>query len=87
MEPSTIAEVASLASGTLFGSGSAVVTAVSTDTGSFQYPSTSPGTFHVGAELVTRGADLGRRSLPSVTLFQLADSGLRRMGNFRVYFL
>src|SRR3954471_21768622 len=27
-------------------------TAVSTDTGSFQYPTTRPGTFHVGAELV-----------------------------------
>ena len=33
-------------------------TAVSTDTGSFQYPNTRPGTFHAGAELVTRGADL-----------------------------
>ena len=33
-------------------------TAVSTDTGSFQYATTRPGTFHVGAELVTRGADL-----------------------------
>jgi bifunctional oligoribonuclease and PAP phosphatase NrnA len=35
-------------------------TAVSTDTGSFQYASTRPGTFHVGAELVTRGANLAR---------------------------
>jgi bifunctional oligoribonuclease and PAP phosphatase NrnA len=35
-------------------------TAVSTDTGSFQYPTTRPGTFHVGAELVTRGADLAK---------------------------
>ena len=35
-------------------------TAVSTDTGSFQYPSTRPGTFHVGGELVTRGADLAK---------------------------
>ncbi|MFO1476792.1 MAG: bifunctional oligoribonuclease/PAP phosphatase NrnA [Verrucomicrobiota bacterium] len=35
-------------------------TAVSTDTGSFQYPSTRPGTFHAGAELVTRGADLSK---------------------------
>ncbi len=35
-------------------------TAVSTDTGSFQYPTTRPGTFHVAAELVTRGADLAR---------------------------
>ncbi|HUC84271.1 MAG TPA: DHHA1 domain-containing protein, partial [Candidatus Acidoferrales bacterium] len=35
-------------------------TAVSTDTGSFQYSTTRPGTFHVGAELVTRGADLAK---------------------------
>jgi phosphoesterase RecJ-like protein len=35
-------------------------TAVSTDTGSFQYPTTRPGTFHVGAELVTRGANLSK---------------------------
>jgi len=35
-------------------------TAVSTDTGSFQYANTLPGTFHVGAELVTRGANLAR---------------------------
>lgn len=35
-------------------------TAVSTDTGSFQYATTRPGTFHVGADLVTRGADLAR---------------------------
>ena len=35
-------------------------TAVSTDTGSFQYPTTRPGTFHIGAELVTRGADLAK---------------------------
>ncbi len=35
-------------------------TAVSTDTGSFQYPSTQPSTFHVGAELVNRGANLGK---------------------------
>ncbi|MEI7808940.1 MAG: bifunctional oligoribonuclease/PAP phosphatase NrnA, partial [Verrucomicrobiota bacterium] len=34
--------------------------AISTDTGSFQYPSTRPGTFHAGAELVTRGANLAR---------------------------
>ena len=33
-------------------------TAISTDTGSFQYATTRPGTFHAGAELVTRGADL-----------------------------
>ena len=35
-------------------------TAVSTDTGSFQYPTTRPGTFHASAELVTRGADLAK---------------------------
>jgi phosphoesterase RecJ-like protein len=35
-------------------------TAVSTDTGSFQYPTTLPGTFHVGAELVTKGANLAK---------------------------
>ena len=33
-------------------------TAVSTDTGSFQYPTTRPGTYHVAGELVRRGADL-----------------------------
>ncbi len=35
-------------------------TAISTDTGSFQYATTRPGTFHVGAELVTRGANLAK---------------------------
>jgi phosphoesterase RecJ-like protein len=35
-------------------------TAVSTDTGSFQYPSTTPDTLHTAAELVERGASLGR---------------------------
>ena len=35
-------------------------TAVSTDTGSFQYPSTRPGTYHAAGELVRRGADLAR---------------------------
>ncbi len=33
-------------------------TAVSTDTGSFQYSTTRPGTYHVAGELVNRGADL-----------------------------
>jgi len=33
-------------------------TAVSTDTGSFQYPTTRPGTFHIAGELVRRGANL-----------------------------
>jgi len=35
-------------------------TAVSTDTGSFQYATTRPATYHVAAELVARGADLAR---------------------------
>jgi phosphoesterase RecJ-like protein len=35
-------------------------TAISTDTGSFQYATTRPGTFHAGAELVTHGANLAR---------------------------
>ena len=35
-------------------------TAVSTDTGSFQYASTRPGTYHVAGELVAHGADLAK---------------------------
>jgi phosphoesterase RecJ-like protein len=35
-------------------------TAISTDTGSFQYATTRPGTFHAGAELVTCGASLAK---------------------------
>ena len=35
-------------------------TAVSTDTGSFQYPTTQPGTYHVGGELVRCGANLAK---------------------------
>src|SRR5216683_5570669 len=35
-------------------------TAVSTDTGSFQYPTTRPGTYHVAGELVGRGANLAK---------------------------
>lgn len=35
-------------------------TAVSTDTGSFQYPSTRPATYHVAGDLVKRGADLAK---------------------------
>ncbi|MEC8929711.1 MAG: bifunctional oligoribonuclease/PAP phosphatase NrnA [Verrucomicrobiota bacterium] len=33
-------------------------TAISTDTGSFQYPTTRSTTYHAAAELVTKGADL-----------------------------
>jgi bifunctional oligoribonuclease and PAP phosphatase NrnA len=35
-------------------------TAVSTDTGSFQYPTTRPGTYTVAGELVKRGANLAK---------------------------
>lgn len=35
-------------------------TAVSTDTGSFQYPSTLPSTYHVAGELVAQGANLAK---------------------------
>jgi len=35
-------------------------TAVSTDTGSFQYPSTRPGTFYAGGALVAKGANLAK---------------------------
>ncbi len=35
-------------------------TAISTDTGSFQYPSTLPETYNVAGELVRKGADLAR---------------------------
>jgi len=35
-------------------------TAVSTDTGSFQYPTTRPGTYHVAGDLVSHGADLAK---------------------------
>lgn len=35
-------------------------TAVSTDTGSFQYPTTRPGTYYVAGKLVERGANLAR---------------------------
>jgi bifunctional oligoribonuclease and PAP phosphatase NrnA len=35
-------------------------TAVSTDTGSFQYPNTRPATYHIAGDLVKRGADLAK---------------------------
>ncbi len=38
----------------------ALLTAISTDTGSFQYPSTRPSTHRTAAELLTRGADSAR---------------------------
>ncbi|HEY5752407.1 MAG TPA: bifunctional oligoribonuclease/PAP phosphatase NrnA [Chthoniobacterales bacterium] len=36
--------------------------AISTDTGSFQYPSTTAGTYEIGAELIRLGANVGRIS-------------------------
>ena len=53
-------------------------TAVSTDTGSFQYPSTRPETYQIGGELVRLGANLARicdevyqsSSLPRVRLLR-----------------
>jgi len=35
-------------------------TAISTDTGSFQYPTTRPNTYYVAGKLVDRGADLAK---------------------------
>lgn len=35
-------------------------TAVSTDTGSFQYPTTRPASYHTAGDLVARGADLAK---------------------------
>jgi phosphoesterase RecJ-like protein len=37
-----------------------LLTAVTTDTGSFQYPSTLPSTYYAAGDLVRRGANLGR---------------------------
>jgi bifunctional oligoribonuclease and PAP phosphatase NrnA len=37
-------------------------TAISTDTGSFQYPTTQPATYQIAGELVRRGANLARIS-------------------------
>jgi len=70
-------------------------TAVSTDTGSFQYPSTRPGTFHVGGELVTHGANLAKicdevyQSYPlsRARLLQHAYSRFRLTQNNRVAYL
>ncbi len=53
-------------------------TAVSTDTGSFQYPSTTPATFHVASHLVERGADLGKISQEVYESYPLARVQLLR---------
>ncbi len=60
-------------------------TAVSTDTGSFQYPTTRPSTYHVAAELVKRGANLAKicdevyqsYPLPRVRLLKLLYNKFR----------
>jgi phosphoesterase RecJ-like protein len=53
-------------------------TAVSTDTGSFQYPSTTPATFQVASRLVERGADMGRISQEVYQSYPLARLQLLR---------
>jgi len=47
-------------------------TAVSTDTGSFQYASTRPSTYYVGGKLVERGADLAKVSNEVYQSYHLA---------------
>ncbi|HEY3761358.1 MAG TPA: bifunctional oligoribonuclease/PAP phosphatase NrnA [Verrucomicrobiae bacterium] len=69
--------------------------AVSTDTGSFQYPTTRPGTFHVGAELVACGADLAKicnevyesYSLSRARLMKHVYSKFRLTANDRIAYL
>lgn len=53
-------------------------TAVSTDTGSFQYPSTTPATFQVASHLVESGADLDRISQEVYQSYPLARVQLLR---------
>jgi phosphoesterase RecJ-like protein len=63
----------------------ALFTAISTDTGSFQYPTTRPATFQAAAQLVRSGANLARichhvyQSFPLARhrLLRLLDSRLR----------
>jgi phosphoesterase RecJ-like protein len=53
-------------------------TAVSTDTGSFQYATTTPATFNVASHLVERGANLDRISQEVYQSFPLARIQLLR---------
>lgn len=53
-------------------------TAVSTDTGSFQYASTTPATFAVAGHLVERGADLSRISQEVYQSYPMARVQLLR---------
>ncbi len=40
--------------------GENLLAAISTDTGSFRYPSTTPATFHIAGEIAALGVDVGR---------------------------
>jgi len=53
-------------------------TAVSTDTGSFQYSTTRPSTYHVAGELVRRGADLAKICDEVYQSYPLSRMGLLR---------
>jgi phosphoesterase RecJ-like protein len=61
-------------------------TAVSTDTGSFQYPTTRPSTYHVAGDLVKRGADLATICDEVYQSFSLGRVRLLRhvFNNFRL---
>lgn len=67
-------------------------TAISTDTGSFQYPTTLPSTYHVAGELVARGANLARicqevyqsYPLPRVRLLKRVYSRFRLTANDQI---
>ena len=61
-------------------------TAVSTDTGSFQYSSTRPGTLHTAAELVSRGANLAKICDEVYQSYPLSRARLLKhvYGNFKL---
>lgn len=61
-------------------------TAISTDTGSFQYSTTRPGTLHIAGELVARGADLARICDEVYQSYPLSRARLLRhvYGKFRL---
>lgn len=60
--------------------------AISTDTGSFQYPNTTARTFEIGAELIRRGADVGRLSQSLYESYPLRRVELLRdlLGTMRI---
>jgi len=69
--------------------------AISTDTGSFQYPSTSPQSLRIAADLIECGGDLGELArlaysnypLRRVRLLQIVLGTLKLMGEDRIGFL